>query len=334
MKNINFISKIYNIDPWSITGLCDGDGSFWISISTSKSNNIGWSIVPCFSICAANLPANLTMLNTINTYWDNIGEIKLNKNKKTNYQSYELIIRGYSKCKKLQEHFDNYPLMTNKLVNYQLWSLILYYMDNKSHLEPKIFNLIIGIKALFKTGLSPALSKAFPTYPTMYLPPYIPQLNNINIDWIAGFINSDGHFGLFISKKTNSKNRTDLIISITQLNTSRIVLEHIVKFVGFGKVYPLPGTSINIKNSSVLNIASIKNIKKMINLLNKTKFYGVKELDFNIFSEAVIIIDKKEHLTVEDHNKLKAIATRLSDNRQSNILTSSQFLSNIGWNVE
>ena len=50
---------------------------------------------------------------------------------------------------------------------------------------------IVSLKALFKNGLSAKLRK---NYKELIIPNYKPKLNLLNVQWIAGFINADGHF--------------------------------------------------------------------------------------------------------------------------------------------
>jgi hypothetical protein len=54
-------------------------------------------------------------------------------------------------------------------------------MQKGEHKNMKGLLTIISLKALFKTGLSPMLSLAFPKIISAILPKYIPNLNLINI---------------------------------------------------------------------------------------------------------------------------------------------------------
>lgn len=61
----------------------------------------------------------------------------------------------------------------------------------------------------------------------------------MNLNWIAGFITADGNFSLNIKKSPRSalKISVNPSITITQDNLSLIVLNHIVSYLGLGKVY-------------------------------------------------------------------------------------------------
>lgn len=62
---------------WFITGLSDGDGSFYISITKNNKLKVGWSVQIYFTIVAGTLfnNPNLIMLQSINNYFNNIGII-------------------------------------------------------------------------------------------------------------------------------------------------------------------------------------------------------------------------------------------------------------------
>ena len=57
---------------WFITGLSDGDGSFYVSITKNNKLNIGWNVQIYFTICTGINNPNLIMLESINKYFNNI----------------------------------------------------------------------------------------------------------------------------------------------------------------------------------------------------------------------------------------------------------------------
>ena len=56
------------------------------------------------------------MLEIINKYFKNIGAITIDKSSNV----YQLFFRGLTSCLIIKSHFDLFPLMTYKLVYYQL----------------------------------------------------------------------------------------------------------------------------------------------------------------------------------------------------------------------
>ena len=80
----------------------------------------------------------------------NIGNIS--KHAKDNTLRYT--VSGVANCKIIQNHFLNYPLLTYKLVYFQLWSSVLDIMVKNEHLTLEGLLKIIAFKAQFKKGLS------------------------------------------------------------------------------------------------------------------------------------------------------------------------------------
>ena len=62
-----------NLDPNWITGLSDGDGSFFCEAFIIKDSNVslGWNVQFYYSIIAAINEPNLKLLTDINNYFDN-----------------------------------------------------------------------------------------------------------------------------------------------------------------------------------------------------------------------------------------------------------------------
>lgn len=282
------INKQTNINPWWITGITDGDGTFSIIAgnNTTKSN---WAFRPVFQLAAANNPLNLKMLEAIKTYFG-VGYIQINT--KDNTIRYRVISLKHNLI--IQKHFKEYPLMTTKLVHFTLWSEILELKLLKEHLTETGLTKIVGLKALFPNSLSPKLIKAFPNYTPALRPAYLPDLTLMNLNWIAGFINADGTFGIYFSKDTRRKGENMKVgISITQNNTSILVLERIREFLSFGNIW-----SQGLK-ASAFGISSIKDANLFIAKLNAENitFQGSKSLDYEDFCLCISLINNKEHLT-------------------------------------
>jgi hypothetical protein len=60
------------------------------------------------------------------------------------------------------EHFDKYPLITQKLADYNLFKQAYNIILNKEHLTFKGLNQLVSIKGSLNHGLSPLLKSAFP----------------------------------------------------------------------------------------------------------------------------------------------------------------------------
>ena len=59
-------------------------------------------------------------------------------------------------------HFDKYPLLTNKLADYELFKQVFELMERGEHLNLSGLKKIVSIKAVLNKGLSPQLKASFP----------------------------------------------------------------------------------------------------------------------------------------------------------------------------
>jgi hypothetical protein len=59
-------------------------------------------------------------------------------------------------------HFENYPLITQKLADYLLFKQVFYLIKNKDHLTTDGLEKIVALKASVNLGLPDSLKTAFP----------------------------------------------------------------------------------------------------------------------------------------------------------------------------
>lgn len=84
-------------------------------------------------------------------------------------------------------HFNKYPLLTSKQLDFKLWSLKI--ISNKEHLTEQGLSLIVALKSTLNRGLPLALKAAFPDIVQEYLDVdnSIIRPSNLNPYWLAGF---------------------------------------------------------------------------------------------------------------------------------------------------
>lgn len=263
------------LNPWFVTGFTDGEGCFSIGIRKATTS-IGWSVGLEYRLVAKNNPANLKMFEEIQNFFG-FGHIRVNEN---NGAVIRYQVNGLQDCLKIREHFVNFPLMTYKLIHFLLWSSILDIVVKKDHLSLSGLLKIIALKANFPEGLSEKLLLVFPNYTEIKAPAYNPELTNMNIHWIFGFINADGHFRIVIPKSQTTKlgGSVNFVIQITQHNRSLIVLQEIKKFLGTGNIY---SAGIN-KNISIF--------KKLVYLKLIILLNYLKELNYKVLKLWIIQI--------------------------------------------
>jgi LAGLIDADG endonuclease len=307
MKNKKSINALgIPLNPNYITGLTDGDGRFFVGIK-KRTNSVGWSVKLSYSITAGNNSANIFMLVNVNQFFGNIGSIVFDNSSNV----VRLEVHGLENCLKIREHFWKYPLLTYKLVYFQLWSSIIDLMITKVHLTFKVLLLIIAFMDHFPKGLSKLLKSSFPNYISITKPDYSPNLIKMNIHWIAGFINANGGFFLPISKSETHKlgEACKPCIQITQHEISIKVLKQIKIFLGYGQLYN------RLDKTTEYRISSIKNINAFISKFNEGQLLGAKALDYSDFCKGINIINSKKHLSKDGIIELKNISLGMNTKR-------------------
>lgn len=281
-SNINNITNGSSLNPWFITGFTDGEGSFYFSIVRCKTCITGWSVIIGFNLVAANNPANLKMFSFLPQFFG-VGKIIFAKD--NSYFRY--VVNGLTDCLILRNHFINYPLLSYKLVHFKLWCQVLDILLAKEHLTLKGLLKIIALKAHSPQGLSILLKNAFPDYIPIPEPLYDANFTLLNINWLAGFINADGSFGLFVQNEIECRFR----ILITQHANSLSLLNAICAFLGVGKVY------LGSKSVYTFRIFNLAGVNAFISKFNEATMLGAKALDYTDFCKGIAIINTKEHLT-------------------------------------
>jgi LAGLIDADG endonuclease len=297
------------LNPQYVTGLCDGDANFGLGVYANTTSKLGYSVILTFTITAGINPANYNMLINIKDFFGGIGYITTNN---TN-NSHNYVVSNLKDLLIIQQHFLNYPLLTYKLVHFNLWSAVLNMLITEGKLNLDLINIIVGYRAHFKLGISEALLNAFPNYIKLAAPVYLPDLSNMNMHWLAGFIYADGSFSLSVNKTPRRTLGEACIyyISITQNDTSKIVLDHIIQILEAGFIYS------QAKGVFVYKMRSIKDINNFIIKLEEegARFLGAKALDYSDFCKGIKIVNNKGHLTREGLESIRTISKNMNSNR-------------------
>lgn len=304
-STINY-SDIIKLDPWSVTGLTDGEGCFTISISKSNVNYTGYSIYGLYVIGFDKKDLNL--LKSLKLFF-NVGRIYDSKSNNMVY----LKIASIKDLQVVINHFDNYPLMTQKKADYILFKKALEIISKKEHITLDGLKKIFSIKASLNLGLSEKLQKAFPdTIPA--LRPEVEEGNILNNIWLSGFTTGEGCFSVTVSKNnTKSGFAVKLLYSISQHVRDKELLSNISKYLDCGHIRERD-------NSTVVELIVTKFLDintKIIPFFEKYPLLGDKAKDFNDFKSIAKIMSNKGHLTLEGVSEITTIKQTMNKGKYS-----------------
>lgn len=134
------------LHPYFITGFTDAEGCFNISIYRDNRTITGWRVKLCFKITVHQ--KDRALLELIKTSLG-VGQIS-----KHGRDSIELRASSVKDLLVIIDHFDKYPLITQKLADYILFKRVLELMNRQEHLILEGLNKVVAIKASINKGLS------------------------------------------------------------------------------------------------------------------------------------------------------------------------------------
>jgi hypothetical protein len=357
-----FSSKSSNkseLHPWFVTGYTDGEGSFSIRMRKKFNSSLGYQVSLVYSIVAEQNPLNLILLEKVKEYFKGEGSIT----KSANMYSYE--ISAVNSLNIVKEHFENYPLQTTKSLHFKLWCEVLEIIKKKEHLTEEGFIKILTIKAVFPRGLSSSLFEFYPNIVPINKPVFVPSEEKLDPNWIVGFTQADGTFGLnyikqsriklgytlgicglnykiyapikvqsqlrkFSSKRDNelhpwfitgfTDGEGSFFISITKNNNLKlgwrvqtgfaielhekdmVLLEKIKAFFNGVRDISIPREGI-----VRYRVRSLKELQIIINHFDNYPLISQKKADYDLLKQVYFMLNKKEHLIIENFNKILSI---------------------------
>jgi len=288
----NFIPHplIYKLDnPHWVTGFTDAEGSFIISVyKRSDSNN--WQIKPSFELGLHS--KDISTLQELKNYFG-VGIINTRKGK--NVTSFT-VTKINDLVNVIIPHFSNFPLQTQKRIDFELWAKIVESIKNKEHLTHEGLLKILSLKSVLNRGLTKNTSD-IKNIEILERPLHLvdsAEFINIDPNWISGFVAGDGTFDVKLTQR-KFKYQVELRFRITQHIRDAHILGIIAEYFGCGKVYI---RSTGLACDLVINNFP-DNINKIIPFFKKYSIKTIKEKDFRDFTLAAELIKNKEHLTLE-----------------------------------
>ena len=186
-------------------------------------------------------------------------------------------------------------------------------MSNKEHLTAEGLRNIISIRAAaMNNGLSDVLKEHF-TDLTLVERPVVEFTDIEDFNWIVGFVDGEGSFGILITKSPVSTGYSvGLRFTITQHVKDLKLIENFVKYFNCGWVMVISNRPI--AHFIVSNLSDI--IKKIYPLFLKYPLESEKFLDFNDFVEIASIMKSKNHLTEGGLDQIRSIKSRMNRGRK------------------
>ena len=274
----NNLSEEEKFKTW-LVGFTDGDGCFSIVKS-------GGTFRLQFSLSQSEY--NLRLLYYIKK---NLGYGSVSKSSKQNWGNFRITDRKVLN-QVIFPIFDKYPLLTSKYFNYVRFKEAYYILENKE-LTTEMKNKMIEelrSKELPANYISPAISSLNKESK------YEDIIKVISVYWLAGFIEAEGHFGVY-----TYPNRITIDFTIVQK------LDQLLLFL-IKRILHIP-SNVNYSKSRNIYVLSTSNSRVISDIIDtfRGKLHGMKSLELKLWSVAHYYRKTK----TEKVHKVNKILTKL-----------------------
>lgn len=306
------------LNPWFITGFSDAESTFNILIQPRSDSKTKWRVKAIFAIGLHK--KDLAILEDIKL-WFGVGNIYISGTK-VYYR-----VESFKDLVVIIDHFDKYPLVTAKCLDYALFKESFNLIKTGEHLSEWGISRLLNIKSLLNKGLSDQLKENFANVITSAPQPQpsalradgaeakekdIFQFNGIPSPyWVAGFVSGDGSFN--IKTTETRKGKVQLRFAVTLHIREEQVIKGFAEFFNFelNKYIYYTDHSVAIQ---IVNTSDILNV--IIPFFEIYEIKGAKELDFIDFKKVSNIVKSKNHLTEQGFNEVLSIKSNMNLNRK------------------
>lgn len=274
------------LPPKFVTGFTDAEGSFILSISPNSRHSNGYRVKLFFQIGLHS--KDKALLEKIQC---TLGVGAINKHSS---KSISLRVQSFKELEVIINHFNKYPLITQKGSDFQLFKQAYEIIKDQRHLTSEGLNVLVGLKSSMNLGLSDSLKAAFPdVVPTIR--PIVTDQRVLDPDWLAGFVSGEGCFFVHVRKSVTHKTgyQVQLRFQITQHIRDEQLIRSIMDYFNCGNVH----TKKEDANFIVEKISCILNI--IIPFFNKYTILGIKAFDLEDFKRVAELILSGAHLNLK-----------------------------------
>ena len=293
-----------SIDPWFLTGFSDAEGTFSVLIQHNKNYATNWRVKAIFAIGLHT--KDVAILETIKSFWG-VGSIH-----KHGEHSLQYRVESIKDLQVIIDHFDKYPLVTCKSIDYEIFKKAFDIIKKQEHLTKEGLLNIVGLKSSLNLGITSKLKEEFPNWKDVEIsrPEY--NFKGIpNPQWIAGFSSGDSSFNIKISKSETNKLgiRVQLRFSIGLHLREKEFVKYLATYFNLNedKYVYLDSNSVRFEITNTNDIINV-----IIPFFVKYPIKGKKSLDFIEFNKVAIIVNNKEHLTKEGLNEILNIKSKMN----------------------
>jgi hypothetical protein len=300
MKTFINNNTTHTLHPQWITGFTDAEGCFSVIIEITEP--LKWKVRTSFEI---NLYLkDVDILYLIKSFFG-VGSVFTRPH--LNRCVYR-VTKNEELLTVIIPHFSKYSLISKKGEDFILWSKVVNMKSTKKHLTFEGFSIILTYYAAINRGVSSKVTKYYPNIEVVDKPNIKLPLT-LNPNWVSGFVAGDGGFIINIRKN----NKVEFRFHVAQHSKDFDLLNLFINFFNSGNVYLRSNLSTPRCDFVIQNFEDM--INKVITHFDKYPLDTIKQLDYNDFKQALLIVKSKKSLKSEDLDKIRELKTGMNTGR-------------------
>jgi hypothetical protein len=294
------------LNPYFVSGLIDGEGTFSTTIYKDTRYKAGWVVRSFFEIGLNQRDSFL--IYQLQEFFGGVGTISVDQ--KADVLKYSVASIN-DLINTIIPHFYKFPLLTQKAADFILFVRIVELMSTGAHLSVDGLQQIINIKASINLGSSELIKSEFVINPVER--PIIKSTNIPNPNWVSGFVSGEANFDVGIKKSKNIIGyQVYLKLRISQHERDIKLMKLLINYLGGGRIEK------DSRNPVVYlvigKISYINNI--IIPFFNQYPILGTKYLDYLDWCKIANLMNLGSHLTSEGLSEIRKIKSGMNTNRK------------------
>ena len=261
MKNTEF--NIPNLDPWWVTGISDAEGNFSINFNT-KTNKM----TATFKVTQRD--HSKEMLFALREFF-NCGNVVIDNSK---FSTLKFVIGDLNKINTIIiPHFDKYPLVSSKHLDYLDFKKAVGLLANKNITLGDKENIEKIKKIKDSMNKKRSVSERYD---------FLVNRNTIlKKEWLRAFVDGEGSFYYYLTNKYANAS-----LEIAQKSHDRPILDSIKKFIEKGYIKP-PLNSLDADELNKISRIIIRDTEWVIKFFDTHPLYTRKRLDYEDWKKLV-----------------------------------------------
>lgn len=304
-RDFSIARENFKLEPMQVTGYTDGEGGFHCSILKTGKGLIEKRVKLEFKITQKSHSEG--MLYDIQKYFG-CGSVVLD-NRNTDTKKYH-VTSLTSILNIIIPHFDNFPCISSKNLNFLDWKEIALIMERKEHLSKEGINKIIFLVNRMNNNRS--FEDKY-----NYLTNSIHNNFELNPFWLQAFIDGEGTFYNYIPEQNGKYQICDSSLEIGQNNHDVLILLAIKNFFNAGYLKPKYNVHdiYDCKKSRSVNRFILRDTEKIIKFIDNFPLLTRKQLDYLDWKNIVELKNAGAHKTVEGLKLIKQIQSKMNSKR-------------------